>query len=30
MSFSEHNHNGLIFDTSDVLSAVPGAVHAAG
>ena len=28
MSFSEHNHNGLIFDTSDVLSAVPGAVHA--
>lgn len=28
MSFSEHNHNGLIFDTSDVLSAVSGAVHA--
>ena len=28
MSFTEHNVGGLIFDTSDAISAVPGVVHA--
>ena len=28
MSFTEHNVNGLIYDTSDVLAAAGGAVHA--
>ena len=28
MSFTEHNVNGLIFDTSDAISAAGGVVHA--
>ena len=28
MSFTEHNVGGLIFDTSDAISAAPGVVHA--